>query len=70
MRDKNKEDSFSPLNRVASHFVVPTRRTITRLQKQKEEGTWAAQAETIDLTLEPVKHIFVKNPDIYNIKFE
>ena len=65
-------DTNSPSNRETSPFVAPTRRTIIPLRKQKKEGTKADQTDpkTIDLALELVKHFFVKNPDIYIIKFE
>ena len=60
-------DASSPSKKEASPFVAPTRRTIIPLRKQKKEGTKADQTDpkTIDLALEPVKHFFVKNPDIY-----
>ena len=66
-------DANSSLNREALYpFVAPTRRTIISLKRQKKEGTKVDQADpkTINLALEPVKHIFIKNPDIYIIKFE
>ena len=42
------------------------------LKEQKKERTKVGQVDpkTIDLALELVKHIFVKNPNIYIIKFE
>ena len=45
------------------------RRAITLRKKQKKNGTKADQVDpkTIDFAL---KHIFIKNPDTYTIKFE
>ena len=65
-------DTNSPSNRETSPFVAPTRRPITPLKKQKKDGTKFDQVDpkTIDLALEPVKQIFIKNPDICIIKFE
>ncbi|KAK1131838.1 hypothetical protein K0M31_015989 [Melipona bicolor] len=83
VRDTSKEKSFPPLitkkqqslnEKKASPFVTtsPIRRTVTLRKKQKKDGTKDDQIdpETIDLAIEPVKRIFIKNPDIYTIKFE
>lgn len=65
-------DANSPSNREISPFVASTRQSITSLRKQKKDGPKADQDDpkTIDLALEPVKQIFMKNPDIYIIKLE
>ena len=46
-----------------SPFVATTRRPITPFKKHKKDGTKVDQLDpkTIDLALEPVKQIFIKN---------
>ena len=60
-------DANSASNREISPFVTPTKRPISPLKKQKKDGIKVGQVEpkTIDLALEPVKHIFIKNLDIH-----